>query len=65
MASFDTVLFDLDGTLTNPRVGITDSIRHALREMGVEHDPAELEAAGADQLCASPADILACLARFS
>ena len=41
MASFDTVLFDLDGTLTDPRVGITGSIRHALREMGVEHDPAD------------------------
>ena len=28
-----TVLFDLDGTLTDPRVGITASIRYALGEM--------------------------------
>ncbi|WP_374378017.1 HAD family hydrolase [Dongia sp.] len=41
MAAFDTVLFDLDGTLTDPRVGITGSIRYALKAMGVEHDPAD------------------------
>lgn len=29
-----TVLFDLDGTLTDPKVGITTSIRHAMRELG-------------------------------
>lgn len=29
-----TVLFDLDGTLTDPRVGITTSIRHAMAELG-------------------------------
>ena len=42
--------------------------KNGLRNIGVLYgfgDAAELEAAGADQLCASPADILACLARFS
>ena len=29
-----TVFFDLDGTLTNPFVGITTCIQHALRELG-------------------------------
>jgi len=29
-----TVLFDLDGTLTDPKVGITGSVRHAMRELG-------------------------------
>lgn len=29
-----TVLFDLDGTLTDPKIGITGSIRHAMRELG-------------------------------
>jgi phosphoglycolate phosphatase len=29
-----TVLFDLDGTLTDPKVGITGSIRHAMAELG-------------------------------
>ena len=29
------VLFDLDGTLTDPAVGITASYRHALTEVGV------------------------------
>lgn len=29
-----TVLFDLDGTLTDPKVGITTSIRHAMAELG-------------------------------
>ncbi|HVW56064.1 MAG TPA: HAD hydrolase-like protein [Rhizobiaceae bacterium] len=29
-----TVLFDLDGTLTDPFVGITSSIRHAMEKLG-------------------------------
>lgn len=28
------VLFDLDGTLTDPKEGITRSVQHALRSMG-------------------------------
>jgi phosphoglycolate phosphatase len=34
-----TVLFDLDGTLTDPREGITRSIAHALERMGVAPPP--------------------------
>lgn len=37
------VLFDLDGTLTDPFIGITNSMQHALREMGKDAPaPAEL-----------------------
>ncbi len=32
------VLFDLDGTLTDPKVGITRSIQYALAQMGI-HEP--------------------------
>ena len=39
------VLFDLDGTLTNPREGITKCIRHALGAMGQPVPPeADLDA---------------------
>lgn len=33
-ARLTTVLIDLDGTLTDPQVGITTCIRHALQQMG-------------------------------
>jgi phosphoglycolate phosphatase len=33
------LLFDLDGTLTDPQQGILACIRHALGELGVEVDP--------------------------
>ena len=36
-----SVLFDLDGTLTNPFIGITTSMQHALRQMGQEPPPSE------------------------
>ena len=36
MKSYDILLFDLDGTLTDPSEGITNSVMHALRRMGVE-----------------------------
>ncbi len=36
MKSYDTILFDLDGTLTDPALGITNSIAYALRKMEVE-----------------------------
>ena len=35
------VLFDLDGTLTDPALGITNSIMHALYKMGREIPPRE------------------------
>ena len=34
-----TVLFDLDGTLMDPFIGITSSMQHALRQMGREPPP--------------------------
>lgn len=33
---YDVVLFDLDGTLTDPGEGITNSVAYALRKFGVE-----------------------------
>lgn len=39
MSKYDLVLFDLDGTLTDPREGITKSIQYALAKFGIiEHD---------------------------
>lgn len=32
---FDTILFDLDGTLTNPKEGITKSVQYALAAFGI------------------------------
>ena len=39
---FKYVLFDLDGTLTNPKEGITKCVQHALRAFGIERDCDEL-----------------------
>ena len=36
-----TVCFDLDGTLTDPKVGITNCIRYALERLGREAPPAD------------------------
>lgn len=37
---YEIVLFDLDGTLTDPKVGITLSVQYALEKMGIlEEDP--------------------------
>ena len=33
---YDTILFDLDGTLTDPQEGITKSVQYALRKTGIE-----------------------------
>jgi phosphoglycolate phosphatase len=30
------ILMDLDGTLTNPKLGITKSVQYALRSFGIE-----------------------------
>lgn len=32
---YDPILFDLDGTLTDPEIGITSAVQHALRRMGM------------------------------
>lgn len=34
--SFSHILFDLDGTLTNPRLGIGNSLKYALRQMQID-----------------------------
>lgn len=31
-------LFDLDGTLTDPKIGITSSVQYALRDFGIEEE---------------------------
>lgn len=36
---FTTLIFDLDGTLTDPKVGITESIRYALAKMERPYPP--------------------------
>lgn len=36
MKNYDFVLFDLDGTLTDPGIGITNSVAYALRKYGIE-----------------------------
>lgn len=33
---YDTILFDLDGTLTDPGLGITNSVAYALKRYGIE-----------------------------
>jgi phosphoglycolate phosphatase len=33
---FEYILFDLDGTLTDPAVGITNSAIYALKKFGIE-----------------------------
>lgn len=35
---FDLILFDLDGTLTNPKEGITNCVKYALRHFGIEEN---------------------------
>ena len=35
---FDTVLFDLDGTLTDPGRGITNSVAYSLKKFGIKVD---------------------------
>ena len=38
--AFDTILFDLDGTLTDPKEGITKCCQYGLRFAGVESERA-------------------------
>lgn len=42
MKKYTTVLFDLDGTLTDPKEGITKSVAYALHCFGIEEDPDNL-----------------------
>ena len=34
MKNYSVVLFDLDGTLSDPKIGITKSVQHALQRGG-------------------------------
>lgn len=36
MPNYSHILFDLDGTLTNPRLGIGNSLKYALRQMQID-----------------------------
>ena len=36
MRPYNVVLFDLDGTLTDPGEGITKSVAYALKKFGIE-----------------------------
>jgi len=42
MPHFTHILFDLDGTLTNPRLGIGNSLKYALHQMQVDGYSAEV-----------------------
>src|SRR5258708_3393772 len=35
MLNYKIILFDLDGTLTDPKIGITKSVQYALRKFGI------------------------------
>ena len=39
---YDLILFDLDGTLTNPEEGITKSVQYALNAYGIEENSSEM-----------------------
>lgn len=40
--TYSNILFDLDGTLTDPKVGITKSVQYALRKFGIAAELDEL-----------------------
>ena len=40
--TYQLLLFDLDGTLTDPKEGITKSVAYALKYFGIEAEPNEL-----------------------
>lgn len=42
MSQFTHILFDLDGTLTDPRVGIGNSLKYALHQMQIDGYSAEI-----------------------
>lgn len=42
MNNFKYILFDLDGTLTDPALGITNSVKYALEKFGIEAERREL-----------------------
>ncbi len=38
MINYDMILFDLDGTLTDPKIGITKSVQYALAKLNIQED---------------------------
>lgn len=42
MNNFKYILFDLDGTLTDPALGITNSVKYSLEKFGIEAERQEL-----------------------
>ncbi len=38
MSNYEWIFFDLDGTLTDPGVGITNSVAYALKKFGIENE---------------------------
>lgn len=42
IVAYEIILFDLDGTLTDPTEGITKSVRHALTQFGIAEELANL-----------------------
>ena len=42
--NYQLLLFDLDGTLTDPKEGITKSVAYALKHFGIQADPDNLTA---------------------
>ncbi len=42
MRTYKHIIFDLDGTLTNPGLGITNSIMYALKKYGIESERSNL-----------------------
>jgi phosphoglycolate phosphatase len=40
--SYESILFDLDGTLTDPKEGITNSVKYALGKFGIEEQDMSL-----------------------
>lgn len=43
MKNYEIVLFDLDGTLTDPKEGITKSIQYSLNSFGIKEDLENLD----------------------
>ena len=41
--SYDLCIFDLDGTLTDPKLGITKAYQHALASFGIHEEPDDLD----------------------
>ena len=39
---YNYILFDLDGTLTDPKEGITNSVAYALMSYGIKENPDKL-----------------------